>query len=358
MLALLLIWPFLVALAISLLAMPITITLAKRYGLVDDPNTRPHPAHVQNRIVPRAGGLPIFIGLFLTIPFFIPIDKHILGIIIGAFILLVMGLLDDKLKNFSPYLRFLLQFLAAGVAVASGIGIPFISNPFGGVLHFDQIIIPFQFLGQHRIILFADLFALIWTVWIMNVVNWSKGVDGQMPGIILVTTLTIGIISTGFYLKGDPNQLTIAKLAFITAGTSLALLIFNWHPAKIFPGFSGSNILGFMVAILAIFSSAKVSTAIFVMLIPAIDSIYLILKRTLSGHSPMKGDRNHLHHKLLDLGWSHHQISLFYIISCAILGSTVVILSTVHNKILIGTVAGVIIIGTFLWLQKISSAKA
>jgi UDP-GlcNAc:undecaprenyl-phosphate GlcNAc-1-phosphate transferase len=342
--------PFLLSFLITLLATPLTIKLATKYKLVDNPKLRPHPAHIQERTVPRAGGLPIYLGILFAILIFIPIDKHILGILLGTLVLLIMGLLDDKLKNFSPYKRLFLQLFAVSIVVSAGIGISFIANPLGGFFRLDQVVIPFNLLGPHRIIPIADLLAFFWIVWVMNIVNFSKGVDGQMPGIILVAALTIGVLSLKLFSHGDPNQFTIAQLSFITAGAAAAFLIFNWYPSKIYPGFSGSNILGFMIAVLSILSGAKVATALLVLLIPTVDFIYLVFRRILSGRSPVLGDRNHLHHKLLDLGWSHRQISLFYITSCAILGTLAAILPN-NEKTFTVVGAGAVILGIILWLQ-------
>lgn len=345
-----LIWPFLFSSIIAAVFTPLTIYIAKKLNLVDNPKTRPHPAHVQNRIVPRAGGLPVFIAIFLCILLFIPFDKHILGILLGSFILLVLGLLDDYLKDFSPYPRLLLQFVAAGVVVASGVGITFITNPFGGILRLDQWVIPLELFGSHNILIIADILAFIWIIWMMNCVNWSKGVDGQMPGIILVSSTTIGFLSYKLFLQGDLNQLHIAQMAFITAGASLGLLFFNWYPAKIFPGFSASTVLGFMVATLAILSGAKLATAGLVLLIPAIDFFYTFFRRIVSGKSPFFGDQKHLHHLLLKRGWSHQQISLFYIFTCAILGLLATNLSS-QGKLFTVIGLSIVSLGAIIWLH-------
>lgn len=342
--------PFLSAFIFTILAIPATIALAKKFGLVDDPTERPHPAHVQLRVIPRAGGLAIFIGLVSSILLFVPLEKHIFGILIALTLLLLMGLLDDKLRNFSPYTRIILQILAAGIVVASGIGVSFITNPFGGVLRLDTFVIPIQFLGSHNIIVIADLLAFLWIVWVMNIVNWSKGVDGQMPGIILVAAIAIALLSWKLFLEGDPNQFHIATLAFITAGTAAGFLIFNWYPSKILPGFSGSTILGFMIATLSILNSAKLATALLVLLIPAADFIYIFFRRVLSGKSPVYADNGHLHHKLLTLGWSHQKISLFYILSCAILGLLAMSLSS-QDKFYTSVAIGMLAIGSILWLN-------
>jgi UDP-GlcNAc:undecaprenyl-phosphate GlcNAc-1-phosphate transferase len=323
---------------ITTLAIPPTIYLAKRLKLLDNPKTRPHPAHIQKRIVPRAGGLAIFLGITLATLIFVPLTKTSYGILIGISILLIVGLLDDKYHNFSPYLRLLTQFSAGAIAVYSGIGIKFITNPMGGIIHLDAT----AFL--------ADILALIWIVWVMNMINWSKGVDGQMPGIITISALILGILSFKLSLLNDPTQINVARLSFITAGSAFSFLIFNWYPAKIFPGFSGSTILGFMIAILSILSGAKLATAGLVLLIPATDFAYTFFRRLFSGKSPVWGDKKHLHHRLLSLGLSHQQISLFYILGSAILGAAALSLSS-GGKLFAALLVGTIILGSILWLN-------
>lgn len=345
--------PLLTAFFITVITTPVVIKLAKKFKLVDNPKLRPHPAHIQKRIVPRAGGVPIFLAILISTLLFIPLDKHIIGIFLGIFVLLIMGLLDDYFPNFSPVRRLILQFCAAALVVISGVGITFITNPLGGILRLDQFVFPINFFGAHNIILIADLLAFFWIVWVMNMVNWAKGVDGQMPGIIVVAAITIGILSTKLYFNGDTNQLYIALLSFITAGAALGLLIFNWHPAKIFPGFSGSTILGFMIAVLCILSSAKLATALVVLLVPAIDFFYTFFRRILSGSSPFLGDQKHLHHLLLKMGWSHQKISLFYIITSILLGLVATTLTT-QGKVFVAIGVGVVILGAILWLHLFS----
>lgn len=342
--------PAVISFLVTLVAIPLVIFIAKKYGLVDNPNQRPHPAHVQKRIVPRAGGLAIFLGIAIATAIFIPIEKHTLGLIFSMSILLVVGLLDDKINNFSPYFRLLTQGVAAAVLVASGVGISFITNPFGGIIRLDEIVFSINFLGVHNIVIIADILALFWIIWIMNMLNWSKGVDGQMPGIVTIVALILGLLSFKLVFQGDPNQLNIAQLSFITTGASLAFLIVNWYPAKIFPGFSGSNILGLIIAYLSILSGAKLATAGLVLLIPAADFIYTFFRRIASGRSPVWGDRGHLHHKLLDMGFSHRQISLFYILGSVILGAAALSLDS-RGKFFAAVLTGAVILGIILWLN-------
>ncbi|MBI4036486.1 undecaprenyl/decaprenyl-phosphate alpha-N-acetylglucosaminyl 1-phosphate transferase [Candidatus Daviesbacteria bacterium] len=344
------IFPAIVAFLITAFSIPLTIKLAQKYSLMDDPKLRPHPAHVQKRVVPRAGGLACFLGLVATILLFVPLQKHIIGIIISLLVLLIVGLADDKFHNLSPYIRLIAQFLAALIVVLAGVGITFITNPLGGIIRLDTVTLPINFFGAHQIILLADILAIFWIVWVMNMINWSKGVDGQMPGIVVVAATILGILSLKLFWQGDPNQFNIARISFVTAATSLAFLIFNWHPAKIFPGFSGSTILGFMIATLAILSGAKLATAGLVLLVPATDFIYTFWRRVLSGKSPLWGDRGHLHHRLLDLGLTHQQISLFYMLLSAILGAVALTLDS-RGKVFAAILVGASLLGGLLWLN-------
>ncbi len=342
--------PALVGLIITAAFIPLNIKLAKKYGLVDDPQKNPHPKKVHTKIIPRAGGLACFLGIVISTLIFVPVEKHIIGIIAAISVLLVVGLIDDKLKNLSPYGRLVSHFLAAGLVVGSGIGISYITNPFGGLVRFDQLIFPLELFGTHNVVVIADLLALVLIVWSMHMINWSKGVDGQMPGIVMVATLFLGLLSAKLYLDGDPNQLNIAKLAFITSGVSLGFLIFNWHPAKIFPGQSGSTIFGLMIATLSILSGAKLATAGLVVLIPATDFIYTFFRRILQKKSPVWGDRGHLHHKLLDLGLTHPQIALFYIFGSAILGAIALTLDS-KEKLFAAILISGGVFGFILWLN-------
>ena len=330
--------PGFISFLITIAAIPPTIRLAYKFNLLDHPKIRPHPAHTQKRIVPRAGGLPVFIGLSLSILIFTPILSSTLGILIALLILLLLGLLDDKYQNLSPYLRLAGQFAAAAAAVLAGISINFITNPLGGIIHLD--VAPYL----------PQILATVWCVWVMNMINWSKGVDGQMPGMVLVAAFILGLLALKLNFLQDPTQANVAKIAFITAGSALGLLVFNWHPARIFPGFSGSTILGFMIAVLAILSGGKLATAGLVLLIPATDFAYTFLRRILQGKSPVWGDWGHLHHRLLELGLSHQQISLFYILGSVILGAAALSLSS-QGKLFAALLLGSAVLGVILWLN-------
>lgn len=353
-----LVFPFVFSFLTSLILGPITIFLAKKYGIVDDPKKHKHPAILHSRIIPRAGGLPIFLAFLATTVLALNLSKQIIGVILGGLLLVVVGIIDDRYDLKNSYKLFF-QILAASVVVASGIGITFITNPFlvfdssgfglGPIIHLDLWRISFNFLGQHSILVLADIFALFWVVWVINMVNFSSGVDGQMPGIVFVALMVIFVASLRFF-PTDPNQLIVTQLALAGAGATLGFLVYNFYPAKIFPGDSGSYFLGFLVAVLAILAGARVGTAILVMAVPLIDGVFTIAKRIISGRSPFLGDRNHLHHRLLELGWGQRRVALFYWLLCAILGLIALTLSPAE-KIFAGVVIAIIVLGGLLWLN-------
>lgn len=347
---------FLISFGICLMLVPLTIKLAKKFGVVDDPRKHNHPAILHKKTIARAGGVPIFIAFAISAIIFAGLSKELIGVLLGGAILVLTGVLDDKYDLKTSH-KFVAQILAALTVVAFGVGISFITNPFnivgglglGEVIKLDTFKIVLHVFGTHSIYILADIFALFWIVWVINMVNFSAGVDGQMPGIVLVVLLILFVASLRYY-SVDQSQLIVSQLASIGIGVTLGFLVFNFYPAKIFPGDSGSYFLGFLVAVIAIFSVAKVGTAILVMAIPLIDGVFTIVRRLASGKSPFLGDRGHLHHRLLEIGLSQRQVALFYWILCAILGATALVLPST-GKLFAGVFIGIIILGGLLWLN-------
>lgn len=305
---------FLLSFLITALLTPLVIKLMKHFRIIDDPSTHIHPAIIHKKPIPRGGGVALFFGVFLTSIFFLPFDKTTIGIFLASFICLITGVYDDILnskgKDLSPYIRFGVNILSAIIVVASGVSIDFITNPFGGILHLDQIV----YFG----IALSDLIAILWIVWVLNMLNWSKGVDGQMPGIVGISAITIGILS--IKVSGLEFAYLDAKLSFIIAGTAFGFLLYNFFPAKIFPGY-GATAIYLLLAVVSILSSAKLATAFLVMGVPIVDALFTIVRRIASGKSPFWHDKKHLHHILLRLGLTQRQIALFYWVISAILGT-------------------------------------
>ena len=315
--------PLIVALIVSLVATPLTIFLAKRYKLVDDPKKHKHPAIIHKKPIPRAGGLPIFVAILIAMIVFLPLSNLSFAIILAGLIVVVIGILDDK-YDLSPYIRFVANIVCAGIVVFSGVVVPYITNPAGGILHFAIYSISFGSITFDFSI--PALLAVVWIVWVMNMLNWSKGVDGQMPGVAAVSAIVIGIAALRF---PQINSMNIygAQLSFIVAGAAIGFLFYNFYPAKIFPGYS-ATILGFMIGVLSIISGVKLATAILVMGVPTVDAVITILRRILSKRSPFWHDKGHLHHLFLDLGLSQRSIAFFYWIMSLLLGIFALTLSS------------------------------
>jgi len=313
--------PFFAAIAVTSLLTFFTIPFAKKFGLMDDPKLHKHPGIIHTKPIPRGGGLPLFLGTLLPSLFFIAFNQAMIAIFFAAFLTMGIGIIDDKFngqsKDVSPYFRFIIHILAAVIVVASGVSIPFITNPFGsGILHLNEIKWSIPFL--HITLLLSDIISILWLVWVMNMLNWSKGVDGQMPGIVAISAIIIGILSLKLNPTGQGGFID-AQLSFIIAGAAIGFLFFNFYPAKIFPGF-GATALYLLLGIASILTSAKLATAILVMGVPLVDFMFTIIRRLLSKKSPFHGDKKHLHHILLSLGYSQRQIALFYWSISGILG--------------------------------------
>ncbi len=337
--------PLLFAFFITAILTYFLIPRIKKLGLVDDPKLHKHPGIIHTKVIPRGGGIPLFLGILLVSCFFIPITKTTVGIFLASFLALVIGVLDDyynaRSKDVSPYLRFGINILCASVVIFSGVSIPFITHPLGGILHLSMQV---PFLP----ITIGDIIAGIWIVWVMNMLNWSKGIDGQMPGIVAISALVIGILSLRFPTV-DSSVLIDSNLSFIIAGAALGFLVFNFSPAKIFPGY-GATSMYLLLAVVSILSGAKFATAILVMGIPIIDALFTIIRRILSGKSPFLHDDKHLHHILLKFGYSQRQIALFYWCFSAIVGAIALTLKS-ESKPFALLVLVVIVGGALLFLH-------
>lgn len=340
--------PFLVSLVIAYASAPLVIKFAKKYKLIDDPKKDKYKKKIHEYPVPRSGGLIIFISVFVSSLIFLPFDKHLIGILAGVVVLAALGIADDK-YDLNPYFRLVVQFLAAGMPIIAGIGISFLTSPINGIIDLSNPRITFELLGEIKSIwILSDLFALFWIVSLMNFLNMgAKGVDGQLPGVTVVASITIALLSLRF--SADITQWSVIILASITAGAFLGFLPWNAYPQKIMPGFSGSNLAGYLLGVLSILSTTKVGTLLVVLGIPLIDTGYTLVRRVATGKSPVWGDKGHLHHKLLEAGFSKRKVANLYWISTAILGILALQLNT-SSKIY--TIIGVTIFvgGLLLWL--------
>ncbi|HUV72516.1 MAG TPA: MraY family glycosyltransferase [Clostridia bacterium] len=349
-----LILPFLGSALISFLTTPLIILLFKKWQIVDDPKRHQLPKVVHTYAVPRGGGIPIFLGLLSSL-LFLPFDKHLRGILLGASVALLVGILDDKYEEkIHPLFRLLSNFLAAGLVVAAGIGIAFINNPFGGIIHLDTPQFCFFLLGETRCLwLLADLLALFWIAWTMNFLSWSGGIAGQLPGIVVIAALTIAGLSLKF--SADITQWPVIVLALVVAGAYLGFLPWNFYPQKIMPGYGGKTLAGFSLAVLSILSTSKIATLMLVLAIPLLDAGWLVVKRIASGQLPIWGGREHLHHRLLAIGWGKRRIALFYWLITAFLGFLALNLNS-QAKFYTMVMLAVVFLAGLLWLHYLSAS--
>ena len=260
----------------------------------------PRDRDVHRTPIPRMGGLAVLASVFVVVAaylLFAPralifvdetifgIDRNLVGVLGGAFILGVTGYVDDR-YGLRPGVKLFWQLIAALLVVASGVQIHWISHPLGG---------PNISIGPWSWVLVPA-----WLLLMINVMNWFDGLDGLASGLSGIAATAI------FFLALDPivNQPATALLAAIVAGAAFGFLPNNWHPARIFLGDTGSMFLGFMVGIFAIISGAKFATAALVLGIPIFDAVWVISRRVLSGQPVWQADRKHLHHRLLDAGFS------------------------------------------------------
>ncbi len=335
---------------------PLVIWYYRKHGWVDDPMTNSHVKATHTVAVPRGGGIIIFLATLVPFLAFLEFDSYLLAIIVGALLLTIVGILDD-IYDIHPIIRLGTGLAAALLVVGAGIGIGYVSNPFGpGVIHLDQPQLQFAAWGtSHTIWILADLFALIFMLWNMNIVNWSKGVDGQMPGFVVIALVIVGILSSKFV--DDPTQFDAAHFSWIIAGAFAGFLAWNWAPQKIMPGYGAGSLAGYFLSIAAIISGAKVATTLMVLGVPTADAIFTILRRIRAGKSPLWGDRGHLHHKLLDvLGWSKQQVAMFYWTSSLGLGLLSLYLNTL-GKVVTLLLVGASVFGFLIWAKKHSAAR-
>lgn len=341
--------PAIVAGVISFLATPLVIKLAKKIDIIDDPKKNSHPKVIHEKPTPRGGGLAIFAGVLAASLIFLPVDKHLIGILLGATAAVVVGLLDDKF-DLNPYLRLFLGLFIAGLPIAAGIGIAFITNPLTGIvidLSHPQMV--FDLLGETRSIwVLSDIFALIWLLFLMNMLNMgAKGVDGQLTGTVAIAAVVIGLLSLRF--SADITQWPVIILASITAGAYLGFLPWHIYPQKIMPSYGGAILGGFLLGVLSILSTTKVGTLFVVLGVPLVDTGYTIARRIVKGKSPVWGDRGHLHHRLLDAGLSKKQVAFFYWGGALVLGLLALYLNSSYK---LYTILGVSVAvgGLLLWL--------
>lgn len=316
------------------------------WGFMDKPKKYGH----KRNPVPLPGGVGIPLVFCFVALLFLPFNKQIFGFVLAVLLLTIVSFWDDR-KNISPFIRLGVQIFAGLILVIFGIGIEVISNPFGGYLELNNWEIDIiKWKGDYyQFTVLADLFTITWVVVMANTLNWLDGVSGLSGGTAAAGGITLGFLS----LTSMVNQPEIALLSFVFACAIFAFLPFNIPPIKMLLGDAGAMPIGFILAVLAIFSGGKVATAFLVLALPILDAIWVAFYRLSKGVKPWQGrDRAHLHDKLLILGWNEKQIFLLFFLVSVFLGVSSLFLHTLSKGILIFTIFITFFVFRF-WLEKI-----
>jgi UDP-GlcNAc:undecaprenyl-phosphate GlcNAc-1-phosphate transferase len=290
---------FVVALTVTAALIPVLVHWAPTIGLTDAPG----PRKVHSIPVPRVGGLAMAVGLLLPTLITVQLTPSIRGLLLGLVVLLIFGLWDDRV-NLGYRTKFAGQVLAAGLCMIVG-------NVHVGTLMIGSVIVLPQ-----AVSIFVTF---VFLIGITNAVNLADGLDGLAGGLVLLCLCAIALFAA---MSGNG---TVAQTALIEAGAVLGFLRFNTHPARIFMGDSGSQMLGFSVGALALLATqgeaSPLSAALPLLLlgIPIMDTLTVMLTRIRAGRSPFSADSNHLHHRLLALGFAHREaVFLIYLLQVAL----------------------------------------
>ncbi len=266
---------------------PFRKKIAFKIGAVDQPDKR----KVHSKPMPRIGGLAIYTSFLIGLFFFFP-DSDVIGpIIAGSFIIIMTGLLDDILQ-LSPKIKLIGQVGAAVVTVLGGIRIEFITLPFGDRIEFELFVIPVT---------------ILWIIAVTNAINLIDGLDGLAAGVSSIALITISLLAISM---GDS---TSALIGLILLGSTLGFLVYNFYPAKIFMGDTGSLFLGYMISVLSVTGLYKNVTLfslivpIIILAIPILDTAFAIVRRIVHNNPISAPDKFHLHHCIIRLGFSHRQ---------------------------------------------------
>jgi UDP-GlcNAc:undecaprenyl-phosphate/decaprenyl-phosphate GlcNAc-1-phosphate transferase len=333
---LLIIAPFCAAIIIT----PLITKLALHYGVLDRPTF--HKTHTEAK--PLLGGVSIFISFALVVLIFLPMDKKLISIVVSTLIMVVTGLYDD-LYDLKPLLKLSAQGIAASIVVFSN------ANLFRFFV---------EYFSHYNIgAMMVYLLVIGWVVLMINAFNIIDGIDGLAAGTAAIIFLAMAVLS--FLDGGRANMLGVQ---LIGAGACLGFLLFNFNPAKVYMGDSGSMLLGFVLATVHLFtikypfSAQLVLGSIFIFAYPAFDISYAIYRRICYRNSLFKADKGHVHHVLLSLGISVKKTVIIIYMLNILFASFAILLMCLNISVqllfLIGVVTIIFVIVLFKWLIIIS----
>jgi UDP-GlcNAc:undecaprenyl-phosphate/decaprenyl-phosphate GlcNAc-1-phosphate transferase len=292
---------------ISILITPLVKKLAYKIRATDRPNKR----KVHQTIMPRLGGLAIYLAFLAGVILLQPDNPFSTSIMVGSGIIVISGILDD-IYELSARLKLMAQIAAAAIIVLyGGLQITFINLPFGGLFEFGYLSIPFTFL---------------WIIGITNAINLIDGLDGLAAG---VSSIALVAISGMAFIMGNLYVVTIGSILLVS---TIGFLYHNFYPAKIFMGDTGALFLGFMISVLSLLGFKNITFVSFIVPIiilgvPISDTIFAILRRIINKQPLSSPDKSHLHHCLLRLGYSHRETVLIIYAMAALFGIVAVVFS-------------------------------
>jgi len=311
----------LLAFGIAILATPLVRRWAFRCGAVDRPNKR----KVHKELMPRLGGLAIYLSFVAVVVLTRNVTMQVAGLIVGGSLIVLLGFIDDT-RGVSPRVKLAGQIVAACAVVPFGLQVEFLTNPFStDLIALGLLSVPVT---------------VLWLVSVTNAVNLIDGLDGLAGGTSFIALLTLAAV---VYIETarmgvSPGQEDAFALALILAGAVFGFLRYNFYPARIFLGDAGSMYLGYSVAVLAIMGLAKGATFISIIIpvvilgIPLLDTVFAVVRRYCGGRPIFQPDREHLHHKLIEMGLSHRQAVLCIYAVNLVLGLSAIIMTLITPK--------------------------
>ena len=323
--------PFLIALIVAYVLTPGVKKLAIKVGAVDKPNAR----KVHTHAIPRLGGLAIYVGFMAAVLFCVPVRHELLGLLLGCTAIVALGMWDD-ICNIPAKVKLVGQIVAACIPIAFGIQIEWLTNPFGTLIVLPELV--------------AIPVTIFWIIGFTNTVNLIDGLDGLAAGVSFIASVSM------FLLAYTMNQYLPAMIIVAMAGAALGFLQYNFNPAKIFMGDTGSMLLGYTMAVAAVLGLVKTAATIALVVplialgLPILDTLFAIIRRKMSGVPIFQPDKGHLHHRLLALGMSQKQAVLIMYFVSIVLGIVALFVANVSYQTGIATV--LVVLAVIIYTAK------
>ena len=312
---------------ISCAITPLVKWLAGKVGAMDIPKDK---RRMHDKPIPRMGGLGIFLGFMISFLVFGEINTELRGILIGAVVIVVLGIVDD-IKTLHALPKFLVQIIAAVIVVVHGCRIE-------------------QVLGWEMPVWLSYTATVIWIVMITNAVNFIDGLDGLAAGVSAISAGSMLVVALMLVPEGNATVSAMVLAAIL--GGCIGFIPYNFNPASIFMGDTGSTFLGFMLASVSVFglfkTYAMISFAVpfLVLGLPLFDICFAVIRRLAKGQSPMHADRGHVHHRLIDMGFSQKQaVAISYLIT-VVLGLCAVVMTDKGEIQALIFLAALVLVGT------------